>query len=108
MLAHAPERVIYHNPCHGSGDGGDLRLLRAAAGERVEYKEGQSLCCGFGGMLQLGAPDLSHRVAESALAFYAPRPGDQIVTGCSGCTVQFKANVTGRVEAGHWLEIISL
>jgi glycolate oxidase iron-sulfur subunit len=106
-LANVPEAVIYHRPCHGSGDGGDLRLLRAAAGERLVSKEGQSVCCGFGGLLQLGAPDLSHRVAESALAFYDPKPGDQIVTGCSGCSVQFKANVTGGVAAGHWLEIVS-
>ncbi|MBF0481158.1 MAG: (Fe-S)-binding protein [Desulfovibrionaceae bacterium] len=107
VLDNAPRSVVYHKPCHGSGDGGDLRMLRQAAGERLIYKEGQSLCCGFGGLLQLGAPELSQRVAGSALAFYAVKPGDQIVTGCSGCTVQFKANVPEGVGAGHWLEIVS-
>jgi glycolate oxidase iron-sulfur subunit len=108
VMGNAPKAVIYHKPCHGSGDGGDLTLLRAAAGDLVRYKEGQSACCGFGGLLQLGAPDLSHRVAERTIDFYDPPRGSQIVTGCSGCTVQFKANVTGGVAAGHWLEILGL
>ncbi|HLP43106.1 MAG TPA: (Fe-S)-binding protein, partial [Fibrobacteria bacterium] len=63
-------------------------------------------CCGFGGSLKLSAPELSDQVARSCMEFYGPRPGEQILTGCSGCVIQLRANAPQGVGVGHWLEII--
>jgi len=45
-------------------------------------------------------------VASRALAIYAPAPGDQIVSGCSGCVTQLRAAAPKDVAVGHWLEIM--
>ena len=44
--------------------------------------------------------------AYRAMAIYAPRAGDQIVTGCSGCVTQLRAAAPKDITVGHWLELI--
>ncbi len=102
----APASVRYHRPCHGAGGNRDLRLLRAAMGDRLVFNEHETPCCGFGGLAKLTAPELSDAVAARALAVYAPRPGDQIVSGCSGCVTQLRAAAPEGVAVGHWLELV--
>lgn len=102
----APPAVRYHQPCHGADDNRDLAMLRRAVGERLVFHENETPCCGFGGLTKLTSPELSDVVAARAFAVYAPRPGDQIVTGCSGCVTQLRANAPAGVIVGHWLEII--
>lgn len=105
VLPQAPERAIYHAPCHGAG-GGEPEFLRAALGRRLDAPTAANLCCGFGGALKLSAPALSAQVARRCLDFYGPRPGDRIVTGCSGCVLQLRANAPEGILAGHWLDAI--
>jgi len=107
LLPQAPERVIYHAPCHGAG-GGELEFLRGALGDRLEAPGREDLCCGFGGALKLAAPELSAQVARRCLDFYAPRPGDRLVTGCSGCVLQLRAHAPEGVLTGHWLDAIDM
>lgn len=102
----APSRVHYHTPCHGAGGGHDENFLRQVLGERLSAKTKKNLCCGFGGALKLSAPELSDQVAKRCLEFYGSRPGEQILTGCSGCVIQLRANAPAGVGVGHWLEII--
>ena len=102
----APARVYYHTPCHGAGGGHDEDFLRSVLGDRLRAKTKKNLCCGFGGALKLSAPELSDQVAKSCLDFYGAEPGEQILTGCSGCVIQLKANAPAGVGVGHWLEII--
>ncbi len=102
----APPAVRYHRPCHGAGGNQDLDFLRRAVGRRLVFREHETPCCGFGGLTKLTAPDLSDAVAAQALAVYAPRPGEQIVTGCSGCVTQLRAAAPQGVTVGHWLEIM--
>lgn len=106
ILPGAPERVHYHTPCHGAGGGHDAEFLRTAAGGRFQARTHKNLCCGFGGALKLSAPELSDAVAKRCLDFYGPKPGEQILTGCSGCVIQLRANAPAGVSVGHWLEII--
>ncbi len=102
----APARVHYHTPCHGAGGGQDRDLLAAILGSRLSTRTHKSLCCGFGGALKLSAPQLSDQVARRCIDFYGPKPGEQILTGCSGCVIQLKANAPQGVGVGHWLETI--
>ncbi|GFK93460.1 hypothetical protein NNJEOMEG_01293 [Fundidesulfovibrio magnetotacticus] len=98
-----PGRIIHHAPCHGAD--GERELLRAATGGRAEGT-GQGPCCGFGGALKLSAPGLSAQVARQCLDFYGPRPGDRILTGCSGCVFQLRSHAPEGVLAGHWLDAV--
>ena len=102
----APARVHYHSPCHGAGGGQDLEFLKNVLGGRLLARTKKNLCCGFGGALKLSAPELSDTVAKRCLDFYGPKPGEQILTGCSGCVIQLRANAPAGVGVGHWLEII--
>lgn len=106
VLPQAPARVHYHTPCHGAGGGQEPAFLRAAAGDRLVERTARNLCCGFGGSLKLSAPELSSRVAARCIDFYGPGPGEQILTGCSGCVIQLRSNAPQGVSVGHWLEII--
>ena len=102
----APPAVRYHRPCHGAGGNQDLDFLRRAMGPRLLFNENETPCCGFGGLTKLTSPELSEAVAGHALAIYAPRPGDQIVTGCSGCVTQLRAAAPDDIRVGHWLELL--
>ena len=104
--AAAPAAVRYHRPCHGAGGNQDLGMLRQIMGERLIFREEETPCCGFGGLTKLTSPELSEAVATRALAIYAPAPGDQIVSGCSGCVTQLRAAAPKDVAVGHWLEIM--
>jgi glycolate oxidase iron-sulfur subunit len=102
----APAKVHFHAPCHGARGGHDQRFLLAALGPRISARTRKNLCCGFGGALKLSAPELSDTVARRCMEFYAPNPGDQMLSGCSGCVIQLHANRPAGVDVGHWLEIL--
>lgn len=103
-------RVAYHRPCHGPGRDGaaqdpDEALLRAMFGPGLPLS---GHCCGFGGILQLAAPDLAAQVAErcwEGLRGDAPR---LVLTGCTACVLNLAATAPEGVRAAHWLECLSL
>ncbi|MEW5774937.1 MAG: (Fe-S)-binding protein [Thermodesulfobacteriota bacterium] len=102
----APPRAHYHTSCHGAEGGHDAAWLRAVAGERLgRVSDGR--CCGMGGVLQLAAPDLSRQVAGTLWDFFAARPGEQALTGCSGCVLQLAATAPKGVAAAHWLDTLT-
>ncbi|GAB6039174.1 (Fe-S)-binding protein [Fundidesulfovibrio butyratiphilus] len=105
--ADAPDRVLYHTPCHGAQGGHDRDFLAAVLGERLSARTKKSLCCGFGGALKLSAPELSARVAADCLKFHDPKPGEPLLTGCSGCVIQLRSHAAHGVSVGHWLEAIN-
>jgi len=106
-LDDAPATVLYHQPCHGSGDGRELAWLQAALGGRLA-RWNTDRCCGMGGVMQLGAPDLSRKVAADCWASLPAGVGGQLLTGCSGCVLQLKATAPEGVAVGHWLETLRL
>lgn len=105
-ISEPPSAVYYHKPCHGSGQAGagaDEALLSRALGERYAGSTGD-VCCGMGGIMQLGAPELSRQVADSLWTRLDPPAGSLVLTGCSGCVLQLKATAPAGVAVGHWLE----
>jgi len=114
----APAVVGYHRPCHADlGDGlgdPDQTLLSSLLGEqlRTPAKGG---CCGFGGILQLAAPQLSEGVGRACWETLdatlggagAPEAAPAyVLTGCSGCVMQLSATAPLEGRVGHWLEIV--
>ncbi|GAB7082215.1 (Fe-S)-binding protein [Megalodesulfovibrio paquesii] len=112
--ARRPQYVVWHQPCHareGNPDGPFLqRVLGAALDHAVTDR-----CCGLGGVMQLGGTGLPARVAAACWKALLPmgaaggegttRPA-QVLTGCSGCTVQLGATAPGGVTVSHWLDIL--
>jgi glycolate oxidase iron-sulfur subunit len=118
----APPVVGYHRPCHADlGDGlgdPDFTLLSSLLGARLRTPA-KGGCCGFGGILQLSAPQLSESVGracwdtlDASLGFSnAPEvTPPYVLTGCSGCVMQLSATapdfIGGGARVGHWLEIV--
>lgn len=113
----APALVAWHEPCHAAPS--DLALMKSLLGTRLRTPA-KARCCGFGGILQLSAPELSGRVGADCWAgLLAVSGGEQapevagvvppyVLTGCSGCVMQLAATAPGALgaRAGHWLEIV--
>lgn len=114
----APAVVGYHRPCHadvrdGLGDA-DHALLSGLLGARLRTPA-KGGCCGFGGIMQLSAPQLSGAVGracwdtlDGALGFTAAPEAvpAYVLTGCSACVLQLAATAPAGARVGHWLEIV--
>ncbi|MBU1230179.1 MAG: (Fe-S)-binding protein [Proteobacteria bacterium] len=110
----APAAVGWHRPCHADAADADFLLLQSLLGARLR-SPARANCCGFGGILQLGAPELSAQVGaacwgglDAALGFSAVPEvvSGYVLSGCSGCVMQLGATAPAGARAGHWLEII--
>ena len=110
----APTVVGWHKPCHADAADSDFRLMQGLLGTRLRTPAKGS-CCGFGGILQLGAPELSELVGaacwqslDGALGFSgAPEVTPAyVLTGCSGCVMQLAATRPEHARVGHWLEVV--
>jgi glycolate oxidase iron-sulfur subunit len=100
----APPAVLYHAPCHAPPGDPDAALLSRVPG--LPRPGGASPCCGFGGLMQLTAPDLSRRVAAACWQAHDPPPGATLLTSCSGCVTQLAATAPPGVAVDHWLAAI--
>jgi glycolate oxidase iron-sulfur subunit len=110
----APNIIGYHRPCHADAGDADYKLLKGLLGARLRTPA-KGGCCGFGGILQLGAPQLSATVGERCWATldgalgYSAAPEvtpAYVLTGCSGCVMQLSATAPQGANVGHWLEIV--
>jgi glycolate oxidase iron-sulfur subunit len=95
------QRIGYHRPCHADGADSDFRLLKAALGDGLTTAT-EGLCCGFGGVMGLGAPHLADRV--TARCWQGLAGADVVVSGCSACVTRLAATAPDGVAVGHWLE----
>ncbi|WP_027178562.1 (Fe-S)-binding protein [Maridesulfovibrio bastinii] len=104
----APEKVVYHHPCHAPENDSDELLVQQIAGERLSPVR-KDLCCGFGGVMQLGAPELSRTVGRHCLNELLGDGSEkpQILSGCSACVIQLASLTDKDIFAGHWLDILN-
>ncbi|TIH14956.1 (Fe-S)-binding protein [Marinifilum sp. JC120] len=107
LLDNVPSQIVYHQPCHAPEVDTDRKLVELIAGERLLPVK-DDLCCGFGGVMQLGAPQLSKEVGEYCITHLTKgmKPGGQIVSGCSACVIQLASLVKDEYFACHWLDIL--
>ncbi len=108
----APALLAWHEPCHAPKS--DAELMKSLLGTRLRAPAA-ARCCGFGGIMQLGAPGLSEQVGADCWAGLLKVTGsDQAgevvppyaLTSCSGCVMQLLATARPGASAGHWLETL--
>ncbi|QJB58414.1 (Fe-S)-binding protein [Pseudodesulfovibrio sp. zrk46] len=99
----APESLGYHRPCHVDAMDSDYTFLKAALDDRLTV-DTRKECCGFGGLMKLGAPELSTKV--NTVCWDRLAGAEIVVTGCSACATQLAATAPENVSVGHWLELL--
>jgi glycolate oxidase iron-sulfur subunit len=108
-------RVAYHDPCHlriGQGiTEAPRRLLAAAPGVQLVEAPHAGRCCGHGGAFNLSHFSLSMNILERRLEDFEKVKPDRIVTGCTGCLLQFTEGISrrgleGKVEVCHPLVLV--
>ncbi|WP_291325019.1 (Fe-S)-binding protein [Desulfovibrio sp. UCD-KL4C] len=107
ILENSPLQVVYHKPCHAPEPDYDQALVEAVVGDKLMPVK-KDICCGFGGIMQLGAPDLSKQVGDYCINELTKSisPGAQILTGCSACVIQLTTLAKADFFTGHWLDIL--
>lgn len=100
-----PARIAYHRPCHMHATDGDHLLLGAALGDRLVAATGRQ-CCGFGGVMALGAPQLAGQV--NARCWGQLAGAELVLTGCSACVARLAATAPQGVAVAHWLETVEI
>jgi glycolate oxidase iron-sulfur subunit len=103
LSANMPESIGYHRPCHVDEADCDFSFLQATLGDHLAVAT-QKECCGFGGVMRLGASAMADEVGKKCWAKLGKV--EMVVTGCSACVAQLTASAAEGVEVGHWLEII--
>jgi len=97
-------RVAYHDPCHlriGQGiTEAPRRILEALPDVQLVEAPHAGKCCGHGGDFNLSHFDLSVKILDRRMADFERVEPDAIVTGCTGCLLQFAEGVSRRGLAG--------
>lgn len=109
-----PLRLHYHDPCHLRFREGitapPRRLLAAVKGAQLlDLPEARS-CCGHGGLFDLGYPELSAAIFSRLQETVAKAAPDLVLTGCSGCLMQWQAGLArtgGRTKALHLVSFLA-
>ncbi|GAB6059023.1 (Fe-S)-binding protein [Desulfonatronum parangueonense] len=99
--------LTYHRPCHAPRPDPDEAFLRELFGQRL-LAGAQGSCCGMGGVMRLGAPELSAQVATSCWEALRTHVSRRVVSGCSGCVLQLTATAPPEKSVSHWLELLAL
>ncbi|HID31197.1 MAG TPA: (Fe-S)-binding protein [Desulfobacterales bacterium] len=113
--ASSPLRVAYHDPCHlriGQGiTRAPRRLLEAAPGVQLVETPHPGRCCGHGGDFNLSHFSLSMKILDRRMQDVEKVRPDTVVTGCTGCLLQFSEGVSrrglsGKIEVCHPLVLV--
>jgi len=110
-----PLRVAYHDPCHlrlGQGITREPRkLLKALPGVELIETQHPGQCCGHGGEFNLSHFSLSMKILDLRMRDFKKVKPEAIVTGCTGCLLQFseginRGNLVGKIEVCHPLVLV--
>ncbi|MBR5050554.1 MAG: (Fe-S)-binding protein, partial [Desulfovibrio sp.] len=69
-------------------------------------RKGSALCCGLGGVLQIMNPELSRDLAAKCWDGLGARA--EVLTGCSGCTLQLASHAPEGACVRHWLDVVDV
>jgi glycolate oxidase iron-sulfur subunit len=110
-----PLRVAYHDPCHlrlgQEITDAPRRLLEALPGVQLAETPHPGQCCGHGGEFNLSHFSLSMKILDRRMEDFRKVEPEAIVTGCTGCLLQFAEGIsrnalTGRIEVCHPLVLV--
>lgn len=118
VLAGMPEQIAgaakghevnVHVSCHLGGAGQTHlkdALLQVLEVSGAKVNSVSSRCCGGGGLLPVNARDLSGQLIAVAKEDFSDNPAPVVITGCSGCRIQWLRHVGGKVHVRHPLELL--
>ena len=91
-------RVTYHDPCHlvraqGVSEAPRKILKALPQVEFVEMKDA-NMCCGGGGSFQFDFPKVSKGITENKVKNILETEASVVVTGCPGCRVTIRGNMS--------------
>ena len=102
------QKVFYHDPCHLRYKLKITReprnLLKLFKGVKLLELSNGPQCCGQGGLFQVAHPELSLQVRERLLEDFSSLTADTVVTGCSGCLLQWQLGLAAggnKIQAEH-------
>jgi glycolate oxidase iron-sulfur subunit len=67
-------------------------------------------CCGQGGLFQVAHPELALQIRERLLDDFFNLAADTVVTGCSGCLLQWQLGLTAggnKIQVEHLALLIA-
>ena len=85
------KKVLYHDPCHlriGQGKTKDTEKIIKSI-NCLKWLDSPDQCCGHGGTFNINHYDLSLKILDKKIKEIIPQHPDYIVTGCTGCQLQF-------------------
>jgi glycolate oxidase iron-sulfur subunit len=103
-----PLRVAYHDPCHlrlGQGmTDAPRRILDALPGVQLAETPHPGQCCGHGGEFNLSHFSLSMKILDRRMEDFRKAKPETIVTGCTGCLLQFAEGIS-RIGLARKIEV---
>jgi glycolate oxidase iron-sulfur subunit len=104
-----PIRVVYHEPCHlrikQKVTDASPRFLRTIPSIEIATLPTPHQCCGHGGTFNLSNFSLSMEILDRKMSEIAQVNPDKIVTGCTGCLLQFQEGVR-RIKTEKTIEVL--
>jgi glycolate oxidase iron-sulfur subunit len=105
----SPIRVVYHDPCHlrikQKVMEAPRRFLRTIPGIELTELSTPQQCCGHGGTFNLSNFSLSMGILDREMSEIEQVRPDKIVTGCTGCLLQFQEGVQ-RIKTEKRIEVL--
>ncbi len=111
-----PLRVAYHEPCHlriGQGITHPPReLIETLPAVQLVETAHPEQCCGHGGEFNLSHFSLSMKILDRRMKDLEKVVPDVLVTGCTGCLIQFaegvsRSSLAGKTEVCHPLVLLN-
>jgi fumarate reductase (CoM/CoB) subunit B len=95
--------VYYHDPCYLARYSGVVEQPRRVLAQLADVREfawsqGDTECCGGGGLLPKTMPSTADAMARRRLADVASRGGALVVTSCATCSFMLRRNAPSNVE----------
>jgi len=110
-----PMRVTYHDPCHlGRASGvydAPRRILQAIPGvefTEIERHHENSRCCGAGGGLKAGFPDVQQKMAQARVRDAVATGATDFVTACPFCYQGLQVGITAEGSSIRMRDITEL
>ncbi len=110
-----PMKVTYHDPCHlGRASGvyeAPRRILKAVPGiefVEIERHHENSRCCGAGGGLKAGFPDVQQKMAQARVRDAVATGATDFVTACPFCYQGLLVGITAEEAPIHMRDITEI
>jgi L-lactate dehydrogenase complex protein LldE len=109
-----PHIVGFHNSCHSYRelriDDAPIRILQRLKNIQIKIPNGDSVCCGFGGLFSFKFDGIAAAMGHSRLKTFSELAVDAIATNDPGCLMHMRQEAHARnikIDILHYAEILS-